>query len=123
MWKNLFCSLTQMPKSQVETYTISSHPLPPSSTPNTSRIEIPSNGNDIKIIITEPTPTEYDKSTRIHLVEANPINPKPSAAAPPTIEIVQVASPKDRTNTSPDDWILNEKTYIFDSERYTRFCS
>lgn len=114
-----------MPKSQIETYTISSHPLPSPSpaatatataTSNIPRIEIPNNGNDIKIIITEPTPTDNEKSTRIHLVETNPINSKPS-----TIEIVQVVPPTDRTNTSSDDWLSTEKTYSLDSDRYTRF--
>ena len=102
-----------MPKSSIKTYTISSQPAPPPPPPAPSipRIEIPNNGNDIKIIITEPTPTDYETPTRVHVVQSTAANQ--AAQTVPTIEILST----NRANSSSDDWIVTENSYSMNSER------
>lgn len=104
-----------MPKSSIKTYTISTQPPPPpSSVPSVPRIEIPSHGNDIKIIITEPTPTEFETPTRVHVVETTPISQATQTV--PTTDLVEIPLTQ-RTNSSTDDWIETEKSYSMNSER------
>jgi hypothetical protein len=124
-----------MAKSSVETYTISSDPIySPSSLNHTPHMKIPNNGKDIKIIITEPTPTEYDTPNRIHVVESNPTYKRtltriPTHQTMPTYEIVETP-PSHRTNISRDlstdysntsvtNWIMTEKSSATNSLRYT----
>jgi hypothetical protein len=105
-----------MPKSPIETYTISTHPsYSPSS--NTSRVEIPSNGNDIRIIITEPSPTAPNP----------PLTRTKSPNTMPTIEIFEVPPTNrhnisrglqtDPNNTSVASWIVTQNSSST-SERY-----
>lgn len=117
-----------MPKSQVETYTISSNPSSYSSS-NISHLEIPANGNDIKIIITEPTPLGYNTSPRIHFIEDNPTNNRTlTPKTMSTVEIVEM-SPSDKKNISRGlqtdfnnpsvaTWIIDGKNSSSNSDRY-----
>jgi len=119
-----------MPKSQVETYTISSNPSSYSSS-NISHLEIPANGNDIKIIITEPTPLGYNTSPRIHFIEDNPTNNR--TLTPKTMSNVEIVemSPSDKKNISRGlqtdfnnpsvaTWIINGKNSSSNSDRYKK---
>ncbi|CAF3654666.1 unnamed protein product [Rotaria sordida] len=122
-----------MPKSTIETYSIEGHPLYSSSS-KLPRIEIPSN-NDIKIIITEPSPTPLDESEPIHVIETNPINKTAltrmkSSNKMPTIETVEIPSSsnnninrniqRDLTNSSVNNWILTEKSLSTSSDSIYR---
>ncbi|CAF3500954.1 unnamed protein product, partial [Rotaria sp. Silwood2] len=113
-----------MPKSQIETYSIQGHPLYSSSS-NISHIEIPSN-NDIKIIITEPSPSEPDVPERIHVRETNPTNNgaltrMKTSNTIPTIKIIGIPPSHnnnisrdiqtDSTNSSVTNWTVTEKSF------------
>ncbi len=113
-----------MSKSSIQTYNISSRPIysPPST--NISHMEIPDNANNIKIIITEPTPT------RIHFVEPDPIDSRTRTRIPtPKYEIVEFPPsnrrnitrdlPRDNSNTSVANWIITGNTSSTNSIRYT----
>jgi hypothetical protein len=122
-----------MSKAPIQTYTISADPLYSSSSSNIHHLEIPNNGNDIKIIITEPTPPKHKTPARIHFVEPNPTNNRKitrfeTSNTMPTIEIVEV-SPSDKTNTSRGlqtdfnntsdaSWIITGESLSTNSDRY-----
>jgi hypothetical protein len=110
----------KMPKSAIETYTISAHPLySPSS--NTSHLEIPTNGSDIRIIITEPTPPAPDSPIRPHYIESNStLTRTKTPNTMPSIQIVEIP-PSDKhnisrglqtdvNNTSVANWIVTQRS-------------
>jgi len=122
-----------MSKSQVETYTISSNPSSSYSSSNISHLEIPANGNDIKIIITEATPPGYNTSPRIHFVEPNSTNNRTltQIETPKTMSTVEVIEmpPSDKQNISRGlqtdlnnpsvaTWIIDGKNSSSNSDRY-----
>ncbi|CAF0890601.1 unnamed protein product [Rotaria sp. Silwood1] len=113
----------KMPKSPIETYSIEGHPLYSSSS-NIPHIEIPSN-NNIKIIITEPSPSELDIPERIHVIETNPtknatLTRTKTSNTIPTIKIVEIPSSnnnnisrdiqRDSSNSSLANWTIIEKS-------------
>ncbi len=114
-----------MPKSLVETYTISAHPL--QSSPTVSHVEFPTHGNGIKIIITEPTPSgDSSPSAEPNSTNNTTLTRIETPRRVPTIEIMQV-SPSDtnRSRQTDDnsassvDWITTENSSLTNSERYT----
>ncbi len=119
-----------MPKSPVQTYTISADSLHSSNTPH---LEIPTNGNDIQIIITQSTPPEHDTPSRLHFIESNPTNKRTltrieTPKTMPNIEIIEIPSSDrnnisrnlqtDFNNTSVSNWIATEKSFSTNSDRY-----
>src|ERR1700722_12658090 len=107
-----------MPKSPVETYTISAHPL----YSNTPHLQTP-NGKDIRIIITEPSPTERNTPsralTRIETPKRMPTNN--------TVEIpssgknnISRGFPTDFNNTSVGNGTFTEKSFSTNSDRYIK---
>lgn len=117
-----------MPKSQVETYTISSNP---SYSSNIPQIEIPATGNDIKIIITEPSPTDYHTSPRIHYVESKPTSNRTLTRFEPSsnmYEVIEMPSTNrnytnrrvytDFNNTSFINRSMTDESFSTTSDRY-----
>ncbi|CAM2708055.1 unnamed protein product [Rotaria socialis] len=117
-----------MPKLPITTYTIGSYPMYPTSTSNTPRIEIPANNNsNIKIIITEATPSESDIPHGKHVCETNHtyngrITPSKSSNALPAIEAVEIPSSNNRniyrnihpdlTNSTISNWNMTERSLL-----------
>jgi hypothetical protein len=100
---------------------------------NVSHVEIPDNASNIKIIITEPTPTGRNTPTQIHLVEADPIEKRTikqisTNRTAPMYEIVELPPlnrtnitrdlRRDYTNTSVTDSIGTGNTFLTSSSRY-----
>lgn len=68
-----------MSNRSVQTYTIDS---------NRNRVKIPTNGNDIRIIISEPSPPRKDVSPRVRFDQKK--------TTMPTIEIIENSAQTDR---------------------------
>jgi hypothetical protein len=91
-----------MPTSSIETYTISAHP---STSSNPNHLVLPTNGNEIKIIITEPTPSEHDTRSRVHFLDPN--NTTRTRAntmkSTPIIELIEISPPDSQNGFYQDD--------------------
>jgi hypothetical protein len=103
-----------MSDQPVRTYTIGAHALY-SSPYNTQHVELPPNGDDIRIVVSESTPATNDRPDRIHFIQPNPTNTELTRTKPPatisTTEIVEVP-PSDKANTSRGYQMASNNTFI-----------
>lgn len=103
-----------MSDQPVTTYTIGSHPL--YLTPyNTHHLKIPSNGDDIRIIVSETNPTKSHTSDRRHFIQPNP-TALTSMKAPDTIDESVDIPPFDNNDTSRDRSMDINNSFITDQK-------
>jgi hypothetical protein len=103
-----------MSDQPVRTYTIGAHPLH-SSPCDTQYLELPPNGDNIRIVVSESIPTMNDRPDRIHFIQPNPTNTALTRTKAPamisTTEIVEVP-PSDKTDISRGYQMASNNTFI-----------